>query len=275
MPNRVIKESIKRSPQIDSLTWFEEVLFYRLVVTVDDYGCTDGRITVVKHDLFPTKESITNKAIEQALNQLEKCGLIDLYEVDGLPYIHLRTWDKHQRIRNKNRKYPPPPERTIERPLQKFDCHLTATRGQLTASCRNESESESESNPNNTISDEIVSPTGVRRTEVQTVIDAWNTLSDRGIAPISRISRGSNREKLLNARLRENGLETVLRAIDNVKQSDFLSGRNNRAWIISFDWFIKPSCFDKVLDGNYANHKGIGSNDNLSAVDRAFLEGAS
>lgn len=37
MPNRIIKESIKSSPQIDELSWFEEVLYYRLIVTADDY----------------------------------------------------------------------------------------------------------------------------------------------------------------------------------------------------------------------------------------------
>ena len=43
MPNRIIKESIKRSPKIDSLSWFDEVVFYRMIVTADDYGRLDGR----------------------------------------------------------------------------------------------------------------------------------------------------------------------------------------------------------------------------------------
>ena len=43
MPNRIIKESVCRSDSIDSLSWFEEVLFYRLIVVCDDYGRFDGR----------------------------------------------------------------------------------------------------------------------------------------------------------------------------------------------------------------------------------------
>ena len=43
MPNRIIKESICRSDQINGLTAFEEVLFYRLMVSVDDFGRYDGR----------------------------------------------------------------------------------------------------------------------------------------------------------------------------------------------------------------------------------------
>ncbi|MDL2235299.1 hypothetical protein LJC07_03995 [Christensenellaceae bacterium OttesenSCG-928-L17] len=134
MPNRVIKESIKRSPQIDSLTWFEEVVFFRLIVTVDDYGCTDGRIVVLKNDLFPTKETVTKKAVEDAISKLSAVGLIRKYTVNGLPYLFLPTWEKHQRIRNQHRKYPEPP----------LDGNLTADCGQTSASCM----SESESNPN-------------------------------------------------------------------------------------------------------------------------------
>lgn len=137
MPNRVIKESIKRSPQIDSLTWFEEVVFYRLIVTADDYGCLDGRITLLKNELFPTKDTITKKSIEDAIQKLASVGLLRLYEVSGMPYIALPTWERHQRIRNKYRKYPPPPPEE----------DLTANRGQMTANCPYESESNPNPNP--------------------------------------------------------------------------------------------------------------------------------
>lgn len=129
MPNRVLKESIKRSPQIDALTWFEEVVFYRLIVTVDDYGCTDGRNNALRSDLFPTKDSITQKAMNDAIDKLERLGLVIKYVADGIPYLYLPTWDKHQRVRNKHRKYPIPP-----------CCEdLSANCGQMSADCLPES----------------------------------------------------------------------------------------------------------------------------------------
>ena len=134
MPNRVIKESIKRSPQIDALTWFEEVVFYRLMVTADDYGCMDARPILLKNELFPTKENITKKSIEDAIRKLVSVGLLYKYEANGMPYVFFPTWEKHQRIRNKHRKYPPPPD----------DIGLTANCCQMTADCL----PESESNPN-------------------------------------------------------------------------------------------------------------------------------
>lgn len=132
MPNRVIKESIKRSPQIDSLTWFEEVVFYRLMVSADDYGCYDGRPVVIKNELFPTKEHITTKSVRDAIQRLASVGLLLTYEVSGMPYLFFPTWEKHQRVRNKHRKYPAPPD----------GIDLTANCCQMSATCQ------TESNPN-------------------------------------------------------------------------------------------------------------------------------
>lgn len=143
MPNRVIKESIKRSPQIDALTWFEEVVFYRLIVTADDYGCIDGRPVLIKNELFPTRENVTRKSVEDAITKLVAVGLLYQYEVDGKPYLAFPTWEKHQRIRNKHRKYPAPPD----------SIHLSANCCQTPASCQPESESESNPNPNPNPSD--------------------------------------------------------------------------------------------------------------------------
>ena len=66
MPNRIIKESICRSDTINSLSCFEEVLFYRLIVACDDYGRFDGRPSVIKGYCFPLKDTSV-KDIEAAL----------------------------------------------------------------------------------------------------------------------------------------------------------------------------------------------------------------
>lgn len=109
MPTRYLKESIKTSDTIDHLSWFEEVLFYRLIVSVDDYGRFDGRSVVVRNMLFPLKEQITVASVEKALFKLASVNLIVLYEVDGRRYIHLPTWNDHQTApRAKNSRFPSP-----------------------------------------------------------------------------------------------------------------------------------------------------------------------
>ena len=61
---------------------------------------------------------------------------------------------------------------------------------------------------------------------------------------------------MLKARINEFGIEKVIEAIESINNSDFLKGQNDRAWIITFDWFIKPNNFTKVLEGNYLNKGG-------------------
>lgn len=129
MPNRIIKDSIKTSEEIDRLSWFEEVFFYRLVVSADDYGRYDGRARVLKNTLFPTKDDVTLKTVEGALDALRETGLVHAYKVEGVPILQIVKWEKHQRIRNKTSRYPSEDE------ADTIDDHLTADCGQMTADC--------------------------------------------------------------------------------------------------------------------------------------------
>ncbi len=108
MGNRILKESIRMSPEIDALTWFEEVLFYRLIVTADDYGVCPADPVVLAHMLFPRKENVSRKMAEEALNRLEALGLIHRYTAEGERYLCLTSWSRHQRLRSTVRKYPGP-----------------------------------------------------------------------------------------------------------------------------------------------------------------------
>ena len=108
MPNRIIKESICTSDSVDCLSWFEEVLFYRLIVNCDDFGRFDGRTAVIKNRLFPLKDNLTLKNVESAINKLASAGLVVPYEAMGKPFLYLPTWNEHQTIRAKKSKYPEP-----------------------------------------------------------------------------------------------------------------------------------------------------------------------
>ena len=89
------------------------------------------------------------------------------------------------------------------------------------------------------------------------IVESWNSLSVYGIAQVKRIVDGSIRAKQLKARISQYGEDAIIEAIDRIRRSKFLQGDNNRGWIITFDWFIKPSNFAKVYEGNYdnGNHK--------------------
>ena len=97
----------------------------------------------------------------------------------------------------------------------------------------------------------IVSLDTICQTDARRVIEEWNKLQEVGINPIRDIKPASKRYQLLKGRIREYGIDEVLNAINNVRNSDFLRGENNRGWMITFDWFVKPNNFLKTLEGNY------------------------
>lgn len=109
MPNRILKESICTSENLNDLSAFEETFFYRLIVNVDDYGRMDARPKILASRLFPLKD-IRAKQVDDALRALSSAELIDLYVVDGKSFLQMKAWDRHQTPRAKTSKYPGPEE---------------------------------------------------------------------------------------------------------------------------------------------------------------------
>ena len=73
--------------------------------------------------------------------------------------------------------------------------------------------------------------------------------------------RGSDYAEIsaYKGRIREYGMDDLLKAMDNIRHSDFLRGENKNGWMITFDWFVKPNNFLKVLEGNYNGDRKHGS----------------
>jgi hypothetical protein len=68
----------------------------------------DARLSILKARIFPLKERLSLKDIDNALQRLADIGCVRLYECDSKPYLYLPTWEAHQRVRNKRSKYPDP-----------------------------------------------------------------------------------------------------------------------------------------------------------------------
>lgn len=175
MPNRILKESICRSEEIDSLSWLEEVLFYRLIVSCDDYGRYDARTKIIKGQCFPLKD-ITEKDIDKALNKLSAVGLVRVYEAQGRPTLQLVTWEQHQRIRNKKSKYPEyTPDCEL---LMSFDSKCCQTEASDNKCVRNPIQSESKSESNTDVCSEQVSSEPQEEPVITLIL---NTGSEYGI----------------------------------------------------------------------------------------------
>lgn len=84
--------------------------------------------------------------------------------------------------------------------------------------------------------------------ELDKIVEAWNKTGCLKIRTLSK-----TRISQLEQRIKESGIDVVLEAINLVKNSDFLKGDNDRAWIANFDFFIKQSNLNKILEGQYNN----------------------
>ena len=89
-----------------------------------------------------------------------------------------------------------------------------------------------------------------RTKDVRRIIEAWNSL---GLQKVTKVPSDSKRGGMLRARVNEYGVDKVLEAIEKVRSSDFLKGQSKSGFIITFEWFVRPNNFPKVLEGNYDN----------------------
>ncbi|MBR7086366.1 MAG: hypothetical protein IKI47_02325, partial [Prevotella sp.] len=66
------------------------------------------------------------------------------------------------------------------------------------------------------------------------------------------------RKDSVRARIREHGKKKLAEVFVKSANSDFLNGKNDRGFIASFDWIIRPNNFVKILEGNYDNRTDNG-----------------
>jgi hypothetical protein len=170
LPNRILKESICTSDNLNELTPQEEIFFYRLIVNCDDYGIADARIKMLRSRCFPLKtDTIKESDVEKWLRGLIKADLVFLYEVEGKRYLKMTSWENHQQIRAKKSKFPLPDSNGYQ--LISDDCICP----------RNPIQSESNPNPidENMCEKlfEIFWPEYPNKVAKQDAIKAWNKIN--------------------------------------------------------------------------------------------------
>lgn len=106
---------------------------------------------------------------------------------------------------------------------------------------------------------------GTTRGEFDLIISEWNKLN---LNEVIAINQGTNRHKMLLARLKEYSFDEIVQAIRNINKSPFLKGQNKNNWVITFDWLIRPNNFIKVLEGNYED-KGASDGGHTNNFNKA------
>ena len=262
--NRKIKQ-IRKMPEGNNI-----VLIWVMLLTMAGRCNSNGIIFLTENIPYTTKMladelDFDESIIQLALTVLEKFGMItrdsELLSIPG--------WEEHQsageleKIRDQNRKrvaeYRERQKNKAALLCQKDDVTLRKRYSNVTVTEQNKNKEleldtdiELDKDKEKEINGLIVSKdTIICQNDIQKIITEWNSLEEFGISPVKMLT--PKREKLLKSRIRGNGVDDILAAIGNIRNSAFLQGQNNRAWMITFTWFLQPENFAKVFEGQYSN----------------------
>ena len=96
----------------------------------------------------------------------------------------------------------------------------------------------------------------------ENVMRFWNhtMISPVAIPIIAKMT--PKRKSMVNARVKEFGINMVYNAIAKASESSFLNGGGSKGFIADFDWVFRPNNFPKVLEGNYDDVKPVNKNGN-------------
>lgn len=212
------------------------VLIWMMLLTMAGRCNSNGIIFLTENIPYTNKMladelEFDESVIELALTILEKFGMITR---DGT-MLSIPGWEEHQNIDG----------------LEKI---REQTRKRVAEHRKRQKElSEEERMPE--IPEQISCEKDlVKPGDVQKVVDEWNKLQQFGIQPIARMT--ARRTQMLKARIREYGMDKVMQALENVRNSDFLLGKK-KDFIIDFEWFVKPNNFLKILENRYHNREDM------------------
>lgn len=260
---------IENMPEADSII----VIWFKLLCLAGKSN--NGGVFLMNNRIAYTDEMLAAifrrplNTVRLALKTFEDLGMIELIN----NAVTIPNWEKHQSLdayeRKKERdKIYQQKKREKQRLLANEgiksddyqttvdrlsdDCQTTVGRlsddcPTTVASLEREEEIEKELD-NNIISKDIICCTFIQR-----LIEKWNSLNLS--TKLTKITVGTNRYKMLRARIKNYSEEEILNAVDEVRKSKFLIGQATD-FEITFDWFIKPNNFLKVLEGNYRDKEG-------------------
>lgn len=124
---------------------------------------------------------------------------------------------------------------------------LNLDRGQI----KNEHTPQVKSELYNNISNNNINNNIREREEADLIVNNYNLLADElGLSKIMKLS--SKRKTKLLSRLKEIGFDDFMKAIDKIRESSFLKGKNERGWKVNFDWLIENDTnILKILEDKY------------------------
>jgi len=243
---RTIKPEFFSDPDLVGCSFAARLAFIGLWTHADREGRLKDDPRRLKLTLFPG-DTVKMDAL---LEELAAQKFILRYEVDGQRFIQIRTFTEHQQphIREAPSTIPAPcqhrasPEKAVLSPEKAglAPCEPVGREGMGKVWGKEGMGKEGESKS-----------ADADRALPATLLEAWNTHTT---PPIPRC-RDVNGQRAIHAksRLRERPLEEWVAVMQRIEASTFCRGENDRAWVATFDWLLRPDTATRVLEGKYDN----------------------
>lgn len=112
---RTVKPEFWSSEQIVECSTNARLLFIGLWNFCDDAGIHPASAKTIKARVFPA-DDIDPSSVRRLLDELSSHGLIKFYTVEGVEYLWVTGWSRHQKVERPSFKYPKPPPKQHETP---------------------------------------------------------------------------------------------------------------------------------------------------------------
>jgi len=245
---------IEQLPDADSVI----VIWFKLLTLSGKIN--NGGVMLFRDKIPYTDEMLSTifrrpiNTVRLAIKTFETFGMVEIVNNT----ITIPNWSKHQSLDQLQTKKEY--MRTYMQDYREKQKQLAEGK----EACKTNSKTNSKANVSSLEVEVEVEEEGELEGDIDIIVSEWNNL---GLTQIKSIK--SNRLKMVQVRINEYSLAGVVQAIRNISTSSFLKGQNDRSWIITFDWFVKPNNFIKVLEGNYFDKE---KTNKLKKSSNPFLE---
>ena len=189
-----------------------------------------------------TRQSVG--VVEKAMNIFKELGLIEILDNGAIYMIDIQNFigqssTEADRIREYRSRIQDEKNKGVQMLQQKNDKSTPEIELELELETELKLETELEKNtPRNKVP--------IERVPYQQIMDAYNLL------PLSNIIELTDKRKKDLARVyKKYGKDAISTVFNNINNSGFLIGENDRGWKADFDWIFKASNFIKILEGRY------------------------
>jgi hypothetical protein len=233
----------------------------------DDFGVIKGNPTLLKSQIFPYDENLRVSEVKKWIDALVNARMLIPIIHSGESYYIIRTFRSHQVLDNRYSKSYISKDKLlvsniINKALGDNDDNTMCTQRDNNVITTEEKEMEKEKENNSIELSKKATLPSTTPTKKETSIDYPMLVSyfnDNLSAWLPRVEKiTETRKHAIASRVKEHGKESIVKVIELVSKSDFLTGRKPGVdWKCNFDWIFKKSNFIKILEGNYDNGEQV------------------